>query len=429
MTSPLPENTPDAAASPICGEQASSEPNDEIASLPNGAVPGSAGTPPARREPGTKRDAENVPVDQDNKDLRLAVDNFLPATEPASMRSKPGPGLFESLAWTIGYLPVQVLAVGAIILLLAAIHGVKSGADQIPRFVHDLFERQQIPLLGGAQLLCVLVAVGVVALRLGKSTRRQLALVPIPPLHCFLILVFVVPLAMLSGQMHGWAMSVWEQFGPHAPWLEQASSMRMLEELSESTSLSVLIMIMAVAPALAEELVFRGVIGCGLVARWGLPAGVLMTSMLFAAVHLHPAHAVALMPLAIAIHLVYLATRSFWAPVLLHFMNNAWASVVMKYRSQFSAPELVEDVALPPEILLSATFCVLAVGALIWKTRVQYFHPDGSVWDPGYETAEQPPPDVEAVARRTRSPSWLMVLTAISIVMFAASVVQTSLPT
>jgi len=417
MPSPLPENTPDDAASPNRGGDASSLSEDEAASVTNGAGQRTAGTTPAPQAPGTTGNAENVSVVHDDEAHWLEAEDFLPAAGPISVRSKPGPGLFESLLWAIGYLPVQVLAAIAISLLLAAVHGLTSGVDQIPPFLRDLPVKQQVSLLGGVQLICVLVAIGLVVIRLGKSSRRRLALVPIPPLHCLLILVFVVPLAMLSGQMHGWGMSIWEQFGPDAAWLEQ---------LSESTSLPVLIMIIAVAPALAEELVFRGVIGRGLVARWGLPAGVLLTSVLFAAVHVHPVHAMALLPLSIAIHLVYLATRSFWAPVLLHFMNNAWATVVMKYRSQFPAPELVEEATLPPEILLSAAFCVLAVGALIWKTRIQYFHPDGSVWDPGYATVEQPPPEVLAVARRTPAPKWLLVLTAISVLMFAADVAQTS---
>ncbi len=63
-----------------------------------------------------------------------------------------------------------------------------------------------------------------------------------------------------------------------------------------------LIVAFAVAPALGEELVFRGVIGRGLIARWGLPAGVLITSVMFAAIHVHPAHVVGVIPVGIAMH-------------------------------------------------------------------------------------------------------------------------------
>ena len=78
----------------------------------------------------------------------------------------------------------------------------------------------------------------------------------------------------------------------------------------------------ALFPALGEELLFRGYIGRGLVARWGMGKGVLLTSLLFGAVHIHPLHAVVAAFLGVILHALYLWTRSLIVPMLLHGINN-----------------------------------------------------------------------------------------------------------
>jgi hypothetical protein len=163
----------------------------------------------------------------------------------------------------------------------------------------------------------------------------------------------------------------------------------MVQQLAQTASLPVLLLIIAVMPAIAEELVFRGVIGRGLVARWGIVPGVLITSCLFAAVHFHPAHALAVVPLGIAMHLVYLATRSFWAPVLLHFLNNAWATAATKMAAADAAN--AADPQASPVLLLASVTAVVVLAALLYRTRTRYVRDDGQEWDPGYFTVEAPP--------------------------------------
>jgi membrane protease YdiL (CAAX protease family) len=147
--------------------------------------------------------------------------------------------------------------------------------------------------------------------------------------------------------------------------------MDVLKDLS-SAPLPLLLLIIAVAPALGEELMFRGLIGRGLVARWGVVRGVLLTSLLFGIVHIHPAHALGVIPLGIAMHFVYLTTRSFWAPVLLHFLNNAWATTVTKYSAELEGTELMADNAgLPPQVLVQSLVVTVAISMLLWHTRVR----------------------------------------------------------
>jgi hypothetical protein len=170
---------------------------------------------------------------------------------------------------------------------------------------------------------------------------------------------------------------------------EQASVMMMVEKYFQHGSMVLLLFFLAVVPAVGEEFVFRGVIGRGLTARWGLLAGVLITSCLFAFVHMYPPHIVAVLPIGIMMHLVYLATRSFWAPVLFHFSNNAMAAIFVALGAG------TDDE--PAWWMPIAALTYLAVSLfLLYRYRTRYVNNDG----------EEPPP--EAGARRFAPRGWIV---------------------
>ena len=204
------------------------------------------------------------------------------------------------------------------------------------------------------------------------------------------------------------ARRLWRPIREFIRGLDDHRTMDVLKDLS-SAPLPLLLLIIAVAPALGEELMFRGLIGRGLVARWGVVRGVLLTSLLFGIVHIHPAHALGVIPLGIAMHFVYLTTRSFWAPVLLHFLNNAWATTVTKYSAELEGTDLMADnVGLPPQVLIQSLVVTVAIAMLLWHTRVRYVLPTGEHWSPSYATAETPPS--HALAEPTVSPPTRLLL-------------------
>ncbi|MCA9022942.1 MAG: CPBP family intramembrane metalloprotease, partial [Planctomycetaceae bacterium] len=145
-------------------------------------------------------------------------------------------------------------------------------------------------------------------------------------------------------------------------------------------------------------------IGRGLLARWGLIPGILITSFMFGIVHMHPAHAIAVIPLGMFMHFVYVATKSFWAPMLVHFLNNAFAVTVAKMMSQLpeNAARLGdESQAVHPMISLAAALFLTAVCIYLWKTRVRYIKPNGSEWTPGYLSNEKPPVNAPITMERS----------------------------
>jgi hypothetical protein len=207
------------------------------------------------------------------------------------------------------------------------------------------------------------------------------------------------------------------------PWAE--ASMKDSMDVLAQSPLWLLVLAVGLQPAVAEELVFRGLIGRGLIARWGVVPGMLATSILFGVMHLHPVQGLGVIPLGLAMHYAYYTTRSLWAPMTLHSLNNLLSVVVLKYRGGSPGDALVETNSDVPILLLVVSIAmVLTIAVLLWKTRVQYVLQDGSVWNPGHATTEAPRQEDNATAVRQRMSPLLLAITTIIALGFTAAAWQ-----
>ncbi len=301
------------------------------------------------------------------------------ATSPepacASVVTPPGPGLPESLLWVGGYLVAQVVVAALLvsILILAACDGWPFSLTRAWQLLvgasSDELQQLTVLVTGGVTLGALFLVVPAVFLRLRPSPRSTLGM-GFPSGHQTVLLIgAVLPLMMLSNELYraaGTAIQlIQEQLRELFPQLEAVSmgdTVTLFQDQAGQTPYVLLLMIAGVGPAIGEELVFRGVIGRGLVARWGLLPGVLLTSWLFAMSHGMPAHAVATLPIALFLHVAYLATGSIWAPILVHFANNALAVSLMKF-------ELGDNAPVSWMVLVSAAVYVITMGALLWHSR------------------------------------------------------------
>jgi membrane protease YdiL (CAAX protease family) len=92
-------------------------------------------------------------------------------------------------------------------------------------------------------------------------------------------------------------------------------------------SLVLLISGAVIAAPLGEELFFRGYVQSRLMARWGAAAGLVLSSLLFAAAHMDVMHAVAVLPLGLVLGYTALRTGSIWTSMGMHAVNNTLAIV------------------------------------------------------------------------------------------------------
>jgi hypothetical protein len=343
---------------------------------------------------------------------------------PVPLR-KRGPGLWESIAWMVGFYVVQitVMVLAAMALVIAffvtAAGGNPQGIDVagLTKSLLPQLDSNLISIIGAAQLATVLYALLAVRLRFGVRGVRSLGLQLPWGGHWLLIALIIAPLSLLCSTLQA---AMFDCF---------PSSRGQMEELMKSLAqapLSMLVLIIGLGPALCEELLFRGLIGRGLMARHGVIAGIFMTSVLFGLLHINPGQAIAVIPMGMVLHFVYYTTRSFWAPVTLHLFNNSLAVILLKHSSVpavVKIDQLVEAQGGPPvSILVASVAMVTAILILLWQTRVQFVLRDGTVWNPGFATTSAPPPDVDAIPIR-QDPRFLMLAgSTINSLGFAAGV-------
>jgi membrane protease YdiL (CAAX protease family) len=89
------------------------------------------------------------------------------------------------------------------------------------------------------------------------------------------------------------------------------------------------ILIIAVIPAISEEFLFRGVIQ-NIFKQWfrNVHWAVIVTALVFSAVHGQFFGFLPRFALGLMLGYLFVTTRSIWAPVIAHFINNGTAAVV-----------------------------------------------------------------------------------------------------
>lgn len=377
----------------------------------------------AFRENLLDEDLENdVWLPDDTPDQSTSTATDLSAAEVRASSGKrrrriPGPGIPEAIVWMLVVLGIHV--VGMIIALTAVmtLQLVRMSSDGTPptpaaleTMLRTLPETYGLELITVEMLVFLVGAVLATRLRMGAGTSHLLGIRSLTMHHFFLILAVSIPIALMCGGLHQMATAAWDQWFADLPGMNVFNEMNInetIKPLGDSAPLSLLFLVIAVAPAIGEEVIFRGIIGRGLVARHGIVAGVIMTSLMFAAVHIHPAHVVSLLPLAFFIHLVYLTTRSILAPMLLHLLNNSLAVILLKISAAAPEMEGVSDPEMPAHVMLISAAIVIGVGWTLWRSRVQYRNSDGSLWDPGYPTVEIPPESADTTLTVAQCPAGL----------------------
>ncbi len=131
----------------------------------------------------------------------------------------------------------------------------------------------------------------------------------------------------VAGRMVGIQYSVlMQQLGIRAP--ENLDVTRLFPVSPIGIAATVLASVV-IAP-LAEEVLFRGVVFAGLRDRWGQLAGILVSSGLFALVHLSAYQFVPVFILGMLLAVLASSTRSIWPSILCHALFNA-SGVAMLY--------------------------------------------------------------------------------------------------
>jgi membrane protease YdiL (CAAX protease family) len=164
--------------------------------------------------------------------------------------------------------------------------------------------------------------------------------------------------------------------------------------------------------AVSEELLFRGFIQKGLERGLGRSAGVLLTAVLFALMHLIPQGILSYVFAGIVLGTIALATESILIPMVVHFIYNVSAVALL---SLYDVETLGRPVWIPPGILIPA----LLIFGLTFGYFVRKAAEAPSPQQPSLPLAPPAPPDsmdvtpaplgLAAVAPQRRRLGWLVV--------------------
>ena len=118
-------------------------------------------------------------------------------------------------------------------------------------------------------------------------------------------------------------------------------SVKLLQETTDTTAFILMGVVACIGAPLAEEVVFRGYIYTMVKRMAGLPLAVILSGLLFGAVHMNLVALLPLTVLGIILALSYEYTGSLWAPIAIHFFFNA-ATVAVQTLLKFN-PEWIEE--------------------------------------------------------------------------------------
>lgn len=121
------------------------------------------------------------------------------------------------------------------------------------------------------------------------------------------------------------------------------------------------LVIIALLPAIGEELMFRGVIQQQLMRRIASPwVGLVISAAIFSFAHFQFEGFLPRMLLGLILGWLYWRTRNFWIPVIAHFFNNGLQVVGQYlYGKDMSSVDLEKDVQVPWFVALLSAFLVL----------------------------------------------------------------------
>lgn len=132
----------------------------------------------------------------------------------------------------------------------------------------------------------------------------------------------------------------------------------------------------ALVPAVLEEIFFRGVLQTVFQRATGNPhVGIVITSVLFAAVHLNPTQFFPMVFLALVLGYVFYYTNSLFCSIAVHFFNNALAVSAYYFQdSSAMAKDLVSDSYTPSLIIVILFTAILVMAFFLLKNLKSKYH-------------------------------------------------------
>ncbi len=191
-----------------------------------------------------------------------------------------------------------------------------------------------------------------------------------------LVVLSVVGLVALIPLVQ-WLAAV-NELVPLPDWLREfeQSQTELIERMLKQDGGSILfnLIVLALTPAICEELLFRGYVQRQSERSLGIVGGILFSGIVFGLYHLRLTQVVPLSVLGIYLAYVMWRTGSVWPAVVAHFTNNAFSVFLAAYTSRLpeAEAEVLDQLDLPWYFIVTGV--VLFVAIIIGMNRIAREH-------------------------------------------------------
>lgn len=252
----------------------------------------------------------------------------------------------------VAFILFQIVISPAVTLLLLLSQGVPPAemvnamAVIIEEHARSLLTANTIGQILGLALPAYLLA------RLHSS--RPLAILRVRTTDIGLVVIALIGLVALTPVIQ-WLGSINETI-PLPEFIRrfEQSQMELIEQvLRADTGLAFNLVVLAITPAICEELLFRGYVQRQAERGAGVVAGILISGIVFGLYHMRLTQAIPLCVLGVYLAWLTWRTGSLWPAVAVHFTNNAIAVAIGAYvakRPDFEMEDL-ESMEIPSYIL------------------------------------------------------------------------------
>jgi sodium transport system permease protein len=222
--------------------------------------------------------------------------------------------------------------------------------------IATLIVASQAAMFAGAPLYAAMVisqlamlALALIALRWARLPPRALGIAPAPARFVAAGVLIGVSAWYLNLRLVEMLVTV------------ERDEVEALERLVERPPLAIVMLSVALAPAVCEEVLFRGALLRGLASRIPPVAALLIAAAMFAVYHAKPVQMLPTFTLGLVLGALSMRAGSILPTVIAHFLNNAMAIVVHRQESEPLSRGLEEH----PELVLAGLGALFVLGAAV----------------------------------------------------------------
>lgn len=163
--------------------------------------------------------------------------------------------------------------------------------------------------------------------------------------------------------------------------MEEGQMVLIEQVLMQDFSLLFTISMLALTPAICEEILFRGFVQRQAERRLGAWGGILFSGIIFGFYHLRLTQAIPLSLLGIFMAWLTWRTRSLWPAIIVHLLNNTFAAVLGKMASKEGSNIDVESFEFPILITALSALVLAAMVTLIHRIAVRMWPDEATTAD------------------------------------------------